>query len=82
MAGFSSLMLSGFISIRFFGYLVFISIGSCLIGAIVIVPAFLITFKPKFIARDLNNRKNRKYEKRNNLISITNAAFTGSTATS
>jgi hydrophobe/amphiphile efflux-3 (HAE3) family protein len=82
MAGFSSLMLSGFVSIRFFGYLVFISIGSCLIGAIVVVPAFLITFRPKFIIMDLNNRKNRKYEKRNNIINVTSAAFTGSTATS
>jgi len=82
MAGFSSLMLSGFVSIRFFGYLVFISIGSCLIGAIVVVPAFLITFRPKFIIMDLRNRKNRKYEKRNNIINVTSAAFTGSTATS
>ncbi len=81
MAGFSALMFSGFTSIRFFGYLVLISIGSCLIGAIVIIPAFLITFKPRFISKDLNNRKNRKYEKRNNLISITSAAFTGSGTT-
>ncbi|HUS86858.1 MAG TPA: efflux RND transporter permease subunit, partial [Bacteroidales bacterium] len=41
MAGFSALMLSGFTSIRFFGYLVIISIGSCLIGAIVVIPALL-----------------------------------------
>jgi predicted RND superfamily exporter protein len=82
MAGFSALMFSGFTSIRFFGYLVIISIGSCLIGAIVIIPAFLIVFKPRFISMDLTNRKNRKYEKRNNLISITSAAFTGSSTTS
>ena len=81
MAGFSALMFSGFTSIRFFGYLVLISIGSCLIGAIIIVPAFLITFKPRFISIDLNNRKNRKYEKSNNLIPITSAAFTGSSTT-
>jgi hydrophobe/amphiphile efflux-3 (HAE3) family protein len=81
MAGFSALMFSGFTSIRFFGYLVLISIGSCLIGAIIIIPAFLIWFKPRFIAMDLNNSKNRKYEKRNNLITITTAAFTGSSTT-
>ncbi|MBA4321278.1 MAG: RND transporter, partial [Odoribacter sp.] len=78
MAGFSALMFSGFTSIRFFGYLVLISIGSCLIGAILITPAFLIRFKPDFISKDFNNRKNRKHEKNNNLISVTSAVFTGS----
>jgi predicted RND superfamily exporter protein len=82
MAGFSALMLSGFTSIRFFGYLVLISIGSCLIGAIVIIPAFLITFKPRFISMDLNNRKRIKYEKRDNTITITSAAFTGRSSAS
>jgi hydrophobe/amphiphile efflux-3 (HAE3) family protein len=53
MAGFSALMFSGFTSIRFFGYLVIISIGSCLIGAIIIIPAFLIKFRPRFIERDI-----------------------------
>jgi hydrophobe/amphiphile efflux-3 (HAE3) family protein len=81
MAGFSALMLSGFTSIRFFGYLVFISIGSCLIGAIIIIPAFLIVFKPGFISRDLNNRKKRKHEKSKNLIDIPAAAFSGSGTT-
>ena len=82
MAGFSALMFSGFTSIRFFGYLVIISIGSCLIGAIVIIPAFLIKFKPGFIQKDLSNKKRRKYEKDTNLITITTAAFSGSSATS
>jgi hypothetical protein len=52
MSGFSVLMLSGFTSIRFFGYLVFISIGACLIGAILIIPAFLLVFRPKFIEKE------------------------------
>ena len=78
MAGFSALILSGFTSIRFFGYMVVISIGSCLIGAIIIIPAFLIVFKPRFISRDLNNRNNRKNEKRNNLVTVNSAAFAGS----
>jgi hydrophobe/amphiphile efflux-3 (HAE3) family protein len=81
MAGFSALMFSGFTSIRFFGYLVLISIGSCLLGAIVIMPAFLIRFKPRFISFDLNNRKNRKYEKKNILNGISSAAFNGSSTT-
>jgi uncharacterized protein len=54
MAGFSALMFSGFMDIRFFGYLVFISIGACLIGAILIIPAFIMKFKPSFIENDLN----------------------------
>lgn len=78
MAGFSALMFSGFTSIRFFGYLVVVSIGSCLIGAIIIIPAFLLRFKPRFIEMDLNTKNKRKYEKRNNLVSITTAAFSGS----
>lgn len=52
MAGFSVLMLSGFTSIRFFGYLVLISIGTCLLGAIVIIPSFILQFRPGFIEKD------------------------------
>jgi uncharacterized protein len=59
MAGFSALLLSGFTSIRFFGCLVLISIGSCLIGAILIVPAFMIWFKPVFAGKDLRWRGSR-----------------------
>ena len=79
MAGFSALMFSGFTSIRFFGYLVFISIGACLIGAIIIIPAFLLTFRPRFIEKDLLRKKRRKYEKETNLIPVTTAAFAAGT---
>jgi predicted RND superfamily exporter protein len=54
MAGFSALMFSGFTSIRFFGYMVLISIGSCLIGAIIIIPAFLMKFKPLFVEKEID----------------------------
>jgi hydrophobe/amphiphile efflux-3 (HAE3) family protein len=57
MAGFSALIFSGFTSIRFFGYLVLISIGSCLIGAIIIIPAFLLKFRPRFIEMDISRNK-------------------------
>ena len=57
MAGFSVLILSGFMSIRFFGYLVLISIGSCLLGAILIIPAFLLQFRPKFVEKDFSRKK-------------------------
>ena len=81
MAGFSALLFSGFTSIRFFGYLVIISIGSCLIGAIVIIPAFLVKFRPRFIQKDISNKK-RNYEKDVNIITVTTAAFSGSSAAS
>lgn len=49
MAGFSALVFSGFTSIRFFGYLVIISIGSCLIGALILIPAIIVRYRPGFI---------------------------------
>jgi uncharacterized protein len=77
MAGFTPLMLSGFMSIRFFGYLVVISIGSCLLGALIVIPAILLKFRPDFVERNLNEIKNKKYEKGNSLINVTTAAFSG-----
>jgi predicted RND superfamily exporter protein len=82
MAGFSALIFSGFTSIRFFGYLVLISIGSCLIGAIVIIPAFLVQFKPRFIQKDLSRKKKRKYEKETDFITVPTAAFSSNSANS
>ena len=81
MAGFSALMFSGFTSIRFFGYLVLLSIGSCLIGAMLVIPAILLKYKPRFIRKDLTTRKKIKNEKDKIVMSVTSAAFTGSRAT-
>jgi hypothetical protein len=49
MVGFSVLVFSGFTSIRFFGYLVLISIGVCLISALFVIPSILLVFKPSFV---------------------------------
>ena len=81
MAGFSALIFSGFTSIRFFGYLVIISIGSCLIGALVIVPAVLMKYKPGFIGFKTGNKNLRKNEKESITAGVTAAAFTSSSAT-
>jgi predicted RND superfamily exporter protein len=81
MAGFSALMFSGFTSIRFFGYLVLISIGSCLIGAILIIPAFLIKFRPHFTEMNFKTYKGRKNAKKSDLINVITAAFTGRRST-
>jgi predicted RND superfamily exporter protein len=84
MAGFSVLILSGFTSIRFFGYLVLISIGSCLAGALILIPAIIVKFRPRFVEIDMNRTRNnnikekkRKDEKENITIGITTAAFAG-----
>jgi len=81
MAGFSALIFSGFTSIRFFGYLVIISIGSCLIGALVIVPSVLMKYKPGFVGFETGNKKLRKNEKESITAGVTAAAFAGSSAT-
>jgi uncharacterized protein len=81
MAGFGALMFSGFTSIRFFGYLVLISMGSCLVGALVIIPAFLMKYKPGFLGFETEKKKTGKNEKRSNIINVTTAAFAGSGST-
>lgn len=60
MAGFSATFISGFLSIRFFGYLTLLAIGSCVIYAIIVMPAFMLYFKPLFIeANQKSNTKNK-----------------------
>jgi uncharacterized protein len=77
MAGFSALIFSGFTSIRFFGYLVIISIGSCLIGAIVLIPAIIVWFRPRFVENDMSNSKKIKYGKRNSDINVPATVLAG-----
>ena len=47
--GFAVLLLSSFVPVRFFGFLVVVSIFACLIGALVVIPALIIVIKPKFL---------------------------------
>lgn len=63
MAGFSATFISGFLSIRFFGYLTLLAIGSCLTYAIIVMPAFMLYFKPSFIE---TNQKSKTKNRRNN----------------
>ncbi len=78
MAGFSALIFSGFTSIRFFGYLVIISIASCLAGALIVIPAFLIRFRPGFIGFTTNTAKKNEHETEQTVIGTSTAAFAGS----
>lgn len=47
--GFIVLLTSSFMPVRFFGFLVVVSIFSCLVGALVFIPALCLVFKPKFL---------------------------------
>ena len=47
--GFVVVLLSNFLPVQFFGLLVVISIGTCLIGALALVPALCISFRPRFL---------------------------------
>lgn len=60
MAGFSVLIFSGFASIRFFGYLVIVSISSCLAGAIILIPSIIMKFRPQFVTNNMSNQISRK----------------------
>ncbi|MCS5420911.1 MULTISPECIES: efflux RND transporter permease subunit [Psychrilyobacter] len=49
IVGFLALLLSNFLPVQFFGFLVVVSITTCLIAAIVTLPAMCIVFDPKFL---------------------------------
>jgi hydrophobe/amphiphile efflux-3 (HAE3) family protein len=47
--GFCALPFSVFMPIRVFGFLVMVSIFSCLVGALIIIPAMVLIFRPSFL---------------------------------
>ena len=49
IVGFCVMMLSTFLPVYFFGWLLTFSIMACLLGALTLLPAALIVFKPAFI---------------------------------
>lgn len=51
MLGFSVLMLSVFLPIRFFGVLIVLAISTCLLGALFIMPAYCLVFRPRFLEK-------------------------------
>lgn len=81
ISGFSALTISGFVSIRFFGYLVTLSIFSCLFGALVIIPAILVRYRPGFVRLETKQFKFKRHEKNNDAVDVTTAAFAGSIPT-
>jgi uncharacterized protein len=49
IVGFAILMVSTFIPVQFFGLLVMVSIGACLVGALVLLPALVVLVRPRFL---------------------------------
>ena len=49
IVGFSILFVSGFLPVKFFAFLVTVSIAACLIGALLILPALVLVFEPDFL---------------------------------
>jgi hydrophobe/amphiphile efflux-3 (HAE3) family protein len=47
--GFCALPFSVFLPIKVFGFLVMVSIFSCLVGALIVIPALVLIFKPAFL---------------------------------
>ena len=65
--GFSSLLFSAFMPVKFFGGLVVLTIAACLLGALLIVPAICLLVKPKFLEpkKNLLHTSNNKGIKEN-----------------
>jgi len=49
IVGFMALLWSNFLPVKFFGFLVVVSIFACLVGALVLIPALCIIIRPKFL---------------------------------
>ena len=59
--GFSALLFSSFVPVKFFGFLVVVSIFACLVGALLVVPAICVLFKPKFLEPKTSIKSTKKY---------------------
>ena len=58
IVGFIVLIFSSFMPVRFFGFLVVISIFSCLAGALLFIPALCLKYKPSFLEKKLERKTN------------------------
>ncbi len=54
--GFVVLLISAFLPVRFFGFLVVVTISACLVGALVVLPSLLIVFRPRFLEPEVENK--------------------------
>jgi len=49
VVGFSAALLSAFLPVQFFGFLVVVTISACLAGALVLLPAVVLLTRPRFL---------------------------------
>ncbi|MCK5223300.1 MMPL family transporter, partial [Candidatus Calescamantes bacterium] len=49
IVGFVVLFISGFLPVKFFGFLVTVSIFSCLLGALILIPSLCLLLRPRFL---------------------------------
>jgi predicted RND superfamily exporter protein len=56
--GFAVVLISNFMPVKFFGFLVVVSIGACLIGALGLLPALCLIFRPRFLEPAGSSGKN------------------------
>ncbi len=61
--GFIVLLISNFLPVSFFGFLVVISISTCLLGALLVLPAICIVSKPSFLEASFRNKKSLSINK-------------------
>ena len=47
--GFAVMLISAFVPVRYFGFLVLVSISACLLGAMVLIPAVVLQLRPRFL---------------------------------
>ncbi len=55
--GFVVLLISNFLPVKFFGFLVVVTISICLISALMLLPSMCIIFEPAFLNPEKNGRK-------------------------
>lgn len=48
IAGFAVLLISNFMPVKYFGFLVVVSLGACLLGGLVLLPSLLLVVRPAF----------------------------------
>jgi len=77
MIGFAALLFSSFNPIRFFGFLTSISILTCLLGALVIIPCLIILRSPEFLGHRKSNKKIKDKRHENKYPGHSAPAFSG-----
>jgi preprotein translocase subunit SecF/outer membrane lipoprotein-sorting protein len=70
IVGFLVLIISSFTPIRFFGFLVVVSIFTCLVGALVIMPALVIRFRFRFLENGKELKPDLGEVKKENRIGV------------